>query len=171
MAPSRFLQNAAKSCSPSRWLGGCIHRFSVELVGPINDVVADERVARSAITQAVDVTPFERGEPRVEPRRRHAQGTEPDVVGKKAAEAAGERVGVDRVVEIDVSHLPSRVDPGVGATGTGQARGRIEAQDRRHRRFHLALHRAESRLRSPPVKPGAVVGEIEPDSHASLRDV
>ena len=74
VAPSRFLQKAAKSCSPSSGSAAAFMASTSSVARPVDDVAAGERVARAAVAQPVDVAPLERGEARVEPRWRCGQG-------------------------------------------------------------------------------------------------
>ena len=90
-------------------------------------------------------------------RARAAGGGAPD----RPAEVA-------RVVrgDVEVHHLATRVDPGVGAPGAGHRDGG-HPQRRGQRRLELALHGAQPRLGRPAVEVGTVIGEVDPDPHGA----
>ena len=70
------------------------------------------------------------------------------------------------LVDVGVHHLAARMDAGVGPSGADQIHlGR--PQRGLERRRELALDRPQPGLRGPAVEVGAVVGEVDPESHGT----
>ena len=67
-----------------------------------------------------------------------------------------------------MADLSARVHSGVGPTGTREGGG-LQPQHPTQRQLELTLHGAVTRLRSPPGKAAAVIGDVEPQAHRGVE--
>ena len=162
---------------------GGIHGAEIEPCGIPEGAVALEWVPWCELVgDPVFVPPRQGRESRIETRQGESGCRDEDVAvepcdsidaateGRGAVEAAARHLAAARTVEarqlgrreVEVRDLPGRVDPGVGAPGDHEPWDRrVPAQDDAEGRFDLALHGPNARLRAPPGKLGAVVGDVE----------
>ena len=125
VAPSRFLQYAAKSCSPSSRRGGLVHGVHVERPVVPQHVTAQQRVdAAGVVGHAVRVAPPDGREARVEALGRLGAPSRP--VRRAASRPASRSqqllvvLGPHLLGQVDVRDLPAGVHARVGPPGHGQ---------------------------------------------------
>ena len=179
-APSRCLQNAAKSCSPEQRARPrrSSRRGRAAAARPARAPRVSGSTGHGVVGDPVGVAPPQRGEPGVEPGRGLGHPAYPHVGGQHAVEPAQQRLR-RRVPRTGRPRPPGRLGRRRGAPpGRGRAPrcrcGRRRSppppatpQHRGQRRLELALHGAQPRLGRPAVEVGAVVGEVDPDPHGA----
>ena len=163
VAPSRRLQYAAKSCSPSSRCGGRVHRVHVQRPVVPQHMAAQQRIDPARVVgHPVGVAAPDRGEARVEPGRaprrprqtRTSCGSRPasrrsSLSWCSAHTASGRSTWAT---------WPAGVHPGVGPPRDGQLdRSRRAAVTVRRALLQLALHGAPLALLRPAGEVLAVV--------------
>ncbi len=143
----------------------------VKRPGPGQGVGPAQRIGPvGRVGDPVGVPAQQRGEPRVEPRRRRGQVAHPHVGGQHAVQPAQQGrlepgPGIGR--HVDVHDLPGGMHPRVGPPGRRQAD--VGAQDPGQRLLEHPLHRALLGLARPPGVPAAVVRQVKPQPHRHAR--
>ena len=149
---------------PSR---GVIHALDVERPRVEDDGVPLQRINGRGVDEAVGVATGQRSEAGVEMLADRRDRKDLQVLGQDAVEAPHQLVQgicVERI-DVEVHDLSTRMDAGVGASRDRRLRPNIEMQRNAQRFLEFALHRPQVRLRRPPVEVGAVVAEVDAQSH------
>ena len=181
VAPSRRLQKAAKSCSPSRCCGAGVHRVDVERPAPTRARGAGSagrpgRGGRRCDRRSAARAPRSGRRTRARPPTARRMRTSPSRMPLSRRTSACRRQGP--------SSVPPRRRRRPGrrrSARPARARARRCRSDRRRPRAPIgsrsamasasssvALDGPQTRLGRPAVEVGAVVGEVEPDAHPQI---
>ena len=135
---------------------GLVHRGQVEPPEVPQRLVPAQRVGGGlGVTDAVGVTPPQRGESRVESVGCRADGAHPDVGGQQAGQPGQgpvRRAGPGRGGDVHVDDLAAGVHPGVGAAGHRQPGRRRQPQRPSERCGQHVLYGPPAGLGGPPGK-------------------
>ena len=151
---------------PQQVARGGVDHGQVERAIKREDLRAQQRIGPGVlIGDSVAVTPPDRAESCVEIRRRRSGGGDREIAGQGPAQPVQESVPVDgneRVRQVDVHHLPSRVHTGVGTAGADQPNRCAEPQHPLQPELQFSLDGAKTGLYGPAGKAAAVVADVEP---------
>jgi hypothetical protein len=142
---------------------GVVHRVDVERCGHVPRTGGDQRARVGRVPHVVAVLPPPCREAGVELFAHRFGAAHGDRRRAQLVDPAGEVGEVGAVRQLDGDDLPPGVHAGIGAPRAGEYDGRPD--DGRDRLGQRAGDGGDAGVAGKAVKPGAVIGDDQPDVH------